>query len=101
MRKKSIPSPLPDKHVEVKFKNLPKAENDALPTIWVDVLAYMQRTDGLAMMKFYTMQPDRAIEQARMITSIAHVKRIIDTLARITNHYPVRSEEPKTQDTKS
>lgn len=62
--------------------------NNALPTLYVDVMHIRHRKDGLNYLSFLTNIPDCVVEQVRFMIDDEHLHRIIDNLCRTTNYFP-------------
>ena len=85
------------KGVGIAFQQLPKRNNDSLPLIWVDVMVFGRRQDQeMATLRFYALLQEAAVEQVRLQTSTAHLKRMVEVLANALNHYPTRPSVSRT-----
>ena len=93
MKKKRTKLKQPSGEQQVNIKSIPQLLNNRLSLIWIDMLALSQRSDGNSMLRFFSQTPEGNMEQARLITSISHVKQIIDLLAKSTGYYPTKSPE--------
>lgn len=72
--------------------------NPMLGTVFADSLVVNSREDGTVMLQCLSQVGDGAFEQARIVMTKEHVKRLADLLCRCTDHYPVRepaAETPK------
>ena len=68
-------------------------ENDHLPLLWVDSASFQHRSDvPITMIRFFSLVNDKSIEMARIQTSHQHLRALVDTLARVTGHYPTRPD---------
>jgi hypothetical protein len=73
----------------VNFATLPKLHNPALPTIWVDAAQFLTRDNPpVAMLRFYTITPEAAVEACRIQTPLDHIRRMIDAMAKTIGYYP-------------
>jgi hypothetical protein len=63
--------PLINKQTEPVFHN-----NASLPTYWIDSVMFNRREDGITLMRCYTNLPEGHLEQARLLLSVDHLKKI-------------------------
>ncbi len=72
-------------------------ESPALPSVWVDTMNLVIRTDiPVAMMRLYTfIPPDKMLEVVRYHTSVAHLRDMTKILCRNLDYYPTKAEQPK------
>jgi len=66
-------------------------DSPSLPTLWVDTTTLTARVDGTATMRFYTVLREASVEACRIHTSVDHLKRIVDMLARSLEYYPTQA----------
>lgn len=70
---------------------LAKESDPSLRLCWVDTLEAQRREDpALVTLRFFTALPERLCEACRVQTSVTHVKGMIDALARLLDHYPIK-----------
>jgi len=71
--------------------------NPILPTLFLDNLLVTSRTDNHHLIRLTTSLPEGTWqEQVRFIVTREDLKRMLDTLCAISNHYPVKpATEPK------
>ena len=62
--------------------------NNALPTLYVDVVDSRHRKDGFNYLSFATDTPYRIVEQVRLMIYDEYLYGIIDDLCRTANYYP-------------
>jgi hypothetical protein len=72
----------------------PRNSNPLLPVLWADALIVGIKSDETATLRFYAILSDVAVEVARIQTGRNQLKAMIDSIAKLLNHYPVR--DPKT-----
>ncbi|HEY8665600.1 MAG TPA: hypothetical protein VIL86_03000 [Tepidisphaeraceae bacterium] len=73
--------------------DLPRVDNNQLPTIWIDVAMLMVRGDGIASLRLFTMLPDMLVEGCRIQLTTEHLKRMLDKFSKTLNHYPKPDED--------
>jgi hypothetical protein len=65
------------------------AQNNALPTLFVDATQIANREDGFFFVRFLSLAPEGdAIEQARIMMSGASVRAFVDGICGQLNYYP-------------
>lgn len=71
-------------------------DNDTLHAQFVDTFTLLLRSDNIAMIKFYLRAPEnKAVEQARIVSTTAGLKLFIDMLCKNLNYYPNLEEKNK------
>lgn len=68
---------------------------DVLPTLYIDGANIHSRKDGMHYIRLTVGLPDVVQEQARIMISDVHLRRIIDVFSKVTDYYPVKSNEDK------
>jgi hypothetical protein len=64
-----------------------------LPTTFADNLTISTRSDGMVMLQFFAMLPNRVSrEEARLMVTAAGLKNMLETMCRHTGHYPEKGE---------
>lgn len=77
--------------IQLSFETLPKVGNPALPVIWIDATTIAVRGDlPVAMLRFYALLPEAAVETLRMQTSIDHLRGLVDLIGKTIDYYPTR-----------
>lgn len=76
-----------------------------LPTLAADSTEIMLRggTDGVssnAIVRFYSVMPDAAIELSRVQLSVDHIRAIVDLFAKSIDYYPTRPREDRVAETR-
>ena len=78
----------------IDIASLPVSFNPALQTVWVDRMAMLVRANPDAVvLRFYSALPEMAVECARLQTSVALARNIIDVLARNLDYYPTKPDQ--------
>lgn len=86
------------------------SESPALPSVWVDSMNIVIRTDiPVAMMRLYTFIPPdklgagdsgvrdgKMLEVVRFHTSVAHLRDMTKILCKNLDYYPTKAEQSKT-----
>src|SRR5688572_25071874 len=93
--KSSTPSNSPGgERVKVSTSDAANLERHDMPTVWVDRMVLNVRTDpDLAILRFFTlyMQLDGRpvnVESSRIMVTMDHLRKMVNVMARVTNHYP-------------
>jgi len=71
-------------------KTAPLKLNDGLSTNWIDMVTVDSRNDGNLLIRFLTILPEGASEQARLMTSKKHSEKIIDIFCSALDYHPVK-----------
>ena len=64
-----------------------------IPTIYASRMTHTKLNDGHAMLGFYCPTLNGEFEQARIMVTDVHLKRIIDLLCRQSGHYPTPKKD--------
>jgi hypothetical protein len=62
--------------------------NNALPTLYVDLVDTRHRKDGFNYLSFSTNLPDRIVEQVRLMIEDESLRTIIDDMCQTINYFP-------------
>ena len=54
--------------------------NTNLPNIWIDTFHLAVRDDNVCVLRFYANLPEGQFEQARVVTTMDHLKKISDLI---------------------
>jgi hypothetical protein len=73
---------------------LPKESDPSLRLIWVDRMELLSRGDApIGMLRFYSaIGNEKLTEAARLQTTHAHLRGIVDVLCRTLDYYPAKSK---------
>lgn len=75
----------------MSLETLARVSNPVTPAIWVDTCTVAMRGDiPVAMIQFFHLLPEAAVEVARIQTSQDSIKAMINLFARLTDYYPAR-----------
>jgi len=62
--------------------------NNALPTLYVDLVDTRHRKDGFNYLSFATNNPDLIVEQVRLMIEDESLHTIIDDICQTINYFP-------------
>lgn len=64
--------------------------NQSLSTVFVDNLAVTKRGDGMYFLRLTALLPEGLKEQAQIIVPDRALKKMLDVLCRICDHFPAK-----------
>ena len=65
-----------------------------IPTIFIDKFIFTKRSEGTILVSGIQSIPGVEIEQLRFLISEDHAKRLLDSLAKLADYYPVKGVQP-------
>ena len=81
-------SPVPPTSDTATVPTPSRIVNPLLPLLWVDNIEVAIRSDGTATLRCFSMTPEFVSEMVRFQISVGHLKGLVDSIAKVLNHYP-------------
>ena len=88
-------SPKPDREVvAVDVAQLEVIVDPALRLTWTDRMTISLRADvPIATLSFYSLEPNRLREAARLQASVPHLQEVVDVICRTLDYYPEKASK--------
>jgi len=74
-----------------------KALVGSAPTLFCDSMSVHVRSDGNVLIRWFVGLPEGQVEQCKIMTNKEHIKKIIEALCKVADHYPTKEEVKKTR----
>ena len=73
--------------------------NPNLPTLFADMVQFLNRSDGFGILRFFSRIPGANIEVTRISANHDLLKRLAEILCHNLNYYPTQKGKEKTENT--
>lgn len=80
------------KEVDIVFSNT--------PTMYTDAVNVATRSDNIVLLRFYSYLPEKAFENFRTTMTKDDAKVLLEDLAQMLDHYPVKKTAKKSASSK-